>query len=363
MGVTLRDRWLSALRPLLLAALLAVAWLVWAAASANAASDGLNPLDGIGQPANSQLQETTSTAAALAGPLTADAADVTAVPQVTSQVPAAVSDPAGSTPIPAIQDVPVPVAAVPSPVSGATATVVDVVRPALSQATDVLTSAVDSAASEGTDTVNDAVADTANNVVNDAVVSVVDSLSPALPGITLPTVTLPTVPGPIVLGPIVPPKVPVQLPAPGGHRHSPSTGVPPSGFTREPAGGIDASAQAASAQPVRKAAASTQTVRRAVSPLEFLANTHALRALAATIDYVVSAAPAPTGPDPEEALRFAALHSQSGSTGGSGSAGSEASADVAGFWNPMHDDRGALMPDAAQVLAAGPSFDPGSSPD
>lgn len=355
MGVTLRDRWQSALRPLLLAALLAVAWLVWAAGSANAASDGLNPPDGIGQPANSLLQETTS-AAALADPLTTDAADVTAVPQVTSQVPATVSDPAGSTPIPAIQDVPVPVAAVPSPVSGATATVVDIVGPALSQTTDVLTTAVDSAASVGTETVNDAVMDTANDVVNDAadaVVSVVDSLPPALPGITLPTVP----------GPIVPPQVPVQLPAPGGHGHSPATGVPPSGFTREPAGGIDASAQTASAQPVRKAAASTQTVRRAVSPLEFLANTHAVRALAATIDYVVSAAPAPTGPDPEEALRFAALHSLSGSTSGSGSAGSEASADVAAFWNPMHDDRGALMPDAAQVLAAGPSFDPGSSPD
>jgi hypothetical protein len=325
MGVTLRDRWESSLRPLFLAVLLTVAWLVWAAGSANAASDDLNSLGGIGPSASSLLQETDSTATAVADPLTSDAADVTTVPQVTSQVTAAVSDLAGSTPVPAIQDVPVPVAAVPFPVSGTAATLVDAVDSPLSQTTDVVTTTVDSAASVATDTVTDTVNDTVADAV-DTVVSVVDSLSP-----------------------------------------SPAIGVPPSGFTEHPAAegnGIDASARAASAQPARNAAASPQPVRSAISPLDFLANTHAVRALAATIGYVVSAAPAPaTGPDPEEALRFAALYSQSGSATGSGSAGSEASADVAAFWNPLHDARGALMPDAAQVLAAGPSFDPGSSPD
>jgi hypothetical protein len=349
MGVTLRDRWESSLRPLFLAVLLTVAWLVWAAGSANAASDDPNSLGGIGRSASSLLQETASTAAAVADPLTSDAADVITVPQVTSQVTAAVSDLAGSTPVPAIQDVPVPVAAVPFPVSGTAATLVDAVDSPLSQTTDVVTTTVDSAASVATDTVTDTVNDTVADAV-DTVVPVVDSLSPALPGVPLPTVSLPTVPVPAV--PL--PTLPVRLPEPG--------------FTKEPAAtegnGIAASAQAASAQTVRNAAGLTQPVRRAISPLDFLANTHALRALVATIGYVVSAAPAPaTGPDPEEALRFAALYSQSGSATGSGSAGSEASADVAAFWNPLHDARGALMPDAAQVLAAGPSFDPGSSPD
>lgn len=357
MGVTLRDRWQSCLRPLFLAALLTVAWIAWAAGSANAASDDLNSLGGVGRSAGSLLQETASTTGAVADPLTSNAAYVTTVPQVTSQMAAAVSDLAGNTPVPAIQDVPSPVAAAPFPVSGTAATLVDAVDSALSQTTDVVTTTVDTAASVATDTVNDAVADTVNDTVTDAVdavVSVGDSLSPVLPGVPLPTVPVPAVPLPTL---------PVQLPEPG---RSPA-GVPP-GFTKEPAAtegnGIDASAHAASAQPVRNAAGLTQPVRRAISPLDFLANTHALRALVATIGYVVSAAPAPeTGPDPEEALRFTALYSQSGSATGSGSAGSEASADVAALWNPLHDARGTLMPDAAQVLAAGPSFDPGSSPD
>ena len=49
MGGTLRDRCLVALRPFLLAVLLTVAWLAWAAGSANAASEDPNPLGAIEQ--------------------------------------------------------------------------------------------------------------------------------------------------------------------------------------------------------------------------------------------------------------------------------------------------------------------------
>ncbi len=144
--------------------------------------------------------------------------------------------------------------------------------------------------------------------------------------------------------------------------------MPPSGFDPAPAApaviGLEATARAGS-QTAQHTAAAPQPARRAVSPLEFLANTQALRALAATIGYVVSAAPAPANaPEPEQGFRFAALQNQSGSaSAGTGSAGAEASADVAAFWNMRHDARSGLMPDAALILAAGPSFDPGSSPD
>ena len=149
---------------------------------------------------------------------------------------------------------------------------------------------------------------------------------------------------------------------------SPVTTVPPSGFDPALAVpaviGLEATAHAGS-QTVQHTAAAPQPARRAVSPLEFLANTQALRALAATVGYVVSAAPTPVNaPEPEPGFRFAALQNQSGSaSAGTGSAGAEASADVAAFWNILHDARSGLMPDAALIPAAGPSFDPGSSPD
>jgi hypothetical protein len=102
---------------------------------------------------------------------------------------------------------------------------------------------------------------------------------------------------------------------------------------------------------------------RSVTSLEFLANTHMLATLAATVGYAPSAGPAPApGPESDGSLRYAALQGQSGSAS-SGTGGSEGSTDVAGPWNPQQDGRGALMPDARQFAPAGPSFDPGSSPD
>jgi hypothetical protein len=110
-------------------------------------------------------------------------------------------------------------------------------------------------------------------------------------------------------------------------------------------------------------AAALRPLLRSVSPLGFLANTHALATLAGTVAYIASAEPAPApAPEPDESLRFAGLQGQSGSAS-AGTGSSEGSADVTAPWNPRQDGRGALMPDSLQFPSAGPSFDPGSSPD
>jgi hypothetical protein len=333
MGGTLRDCCQTALRPFFLALLLTVAWLAWAACSANASSENPNPLGSLEQATVSLLHKT------------------------------------GSTLPPAIKDVPAPVAAVRETGDGTAAAVVDVVDPVAGQATEATGTAVNNAAPPQTDAVSTFVSD-------------VDSLAPALPGVQapslpiptlpiptvpLPPLPVPTVPVPTVQGTQVPlPDVPGQLPEETVPGRSPVTTASPSGFdaVMEALAGLEATARSDS-QAAKKAAVAPQQARRAVSPLEFLANTHTLRGMAATIGYVVSATPSPANaPEPEPAFRFVALQNQSGSaSSGTGSAGAEASTDVAAFWSTRHDARSGLMPDAALILAAGPSFDPGSSPD
>jgi hypothetical protein len=353
MGGTLRNCCLSALRPFLLAVLLTVAWLAWASGPANAASEDPNPLGAIEQATGSLLPE------------------------------------AGSNPASAIPNVPAPVAAAPFPVSGTTAAVVDVVDPVLGEATEVVTSVANRTAPPLPDTITDAVvtdtvlSDTVAGATVDTVVAGEDSLAPSLPGVHIPTlptpelppptvpvpsVPVPSVPVPTVPGPQVPlPELPVQLPEVTVPGRSPVTTVTPSDFdavTEAPAGiGVEATASSVS-QTAKRTVAAPQQARRAVSPLEFLSNTQALRAMAATMGYAVSAAPAPANTqEHERVFRVAALQNQSGSaSAGTGSAGAEASADVAEFWNNRHDDPCGLMPDAALILAASPSFDPGSSP-
>lgn len=315
MGGIFRDRFRGAVRPFVIAALLCAAWMVWSAGTANAASDDPDTL---------------------------------------------------GTPVVTIQDVPVPVAAVPLPVSDTAATVVDVVDPVVSGTTEVVANVADTAAPPAADIplTDSPLVDTVSATLTgtaDGVVSVVDSLAPALPDVTVPPVPLPALPVPAL--PEVPlPDVPVQLPETAAPGRPAGTAVPPSAVLSQAAEPVSVEAVSPASQ-VRPAEVSTAPlqVRGAVSPLQFLANTQAMRALAATIGYVVSAAPAPAQ---DAELRFAGPQNQSGSgSTGTGSAGAEASADVAGFWNLLHDAGRCLAPDAALVRAASPSFDPGSSPD
>ncbi|WLQ05108.1 hypothetical protein [Arthrobacter oryzae] len=344
MGATLCGRCQTALRPFLLAALVAGTWLVLAAGPASAAADKANPLDTVAQATDSLLQKTVNET----------------VPQVGS-----ISDPA-------VPDNPVPVVVVP-PVSGTAATVADVVdvvtdAPVLGGTAGAVTGAVDGAAPLLTDTVTDTVTDTplletvtdAVTGAVDSVVSVVDSLAPGLPVINIPTVPVPSIPQPEIPSR----EHPVKAPEEAFPARPSATVAPSSGVHTQPASaaqGVEAPFFSDSTLPAEVTAA-PQQASRAVSPLEFLANTQAVRALAAAIGHVMSAAPAPQS-EPGAALTFPGLQNQTGpSSAGAGSAGAEAG-DVDSFWNQLHDAGRFLVPDAALVLTAGPAFDPGSSPD
>jgi hypothetical protein len=309
MGGTLRDRCRASARPLLLAALVALTWLIWGAGTANAAPADPNPLV---LPSTQVLLEE-SDASALEG----TAASLTTV--VTDPPPA----------------VPRPVAAVPLPATS-TATVLDNVDAVISEPTEVVATVSGQASPVLTETV-------------DVVRSVVDSVAPSLPGTQIPAVPLPAVALPSVPLPLLEPATP-------GTARKPASAQPAVVAEQAP---VDATPP-----DLRNMAGAQQSARRGFSPQQIVSNASSLRALAVTAGHVVSSPPPPSAPHPGELLRLAVLHSQSGSaSSGSGSAGAGASADVAGFWSPLQDGSGARMPNAAQVLAESPSFDPGSSPD
>ena len=341
---TFRDRCRSSVRPLLLAVVLTGSWLALAAGPANAASDAPNPLGGIGQAAVSLVQDI-----------------------VPDAVPQAVQEP-DEPPVQAVPDVPTPAVAAPLPAVG---TVVDVVDPVLSGTTHVVSDVMDTAApllpaAPLVETVTETVTDSVTGTV-DEVGSVVDSLASTLPDLHVPAVPLPTEPVSTLPRPQVPPQVPGQKPDKAAPGHSRDTRVPASDVRSQPAAaasGVEAATRAGRVQPAGVPAAPL-LVSRALSPLQFLANTQAVRALAATVGYLVSAGPTPADEPPRDAgLRFAGLQNQSGSaSSGVGSAGAEAAGDVDGFWNPLRDAGRCPVPDTALTLAASPSFDPGSSPD
>ncbi|WP_156372448.1 hypothetical protein [Arthrobacter sp. Leaf337] len=330
---TFRDRCRSSVRPLLLAVVLTGSWLALAAGPANAASDAPNPLGGIGQAAASLVQDI-----------------------VPYAEPQAVQEP-DEPPVQAVHDVP-------TPAVRTAAIVVDVVDPVLSGTTQVVSDVMDTAApllpaAPLVDTVTDSVTGTV-----DELGSVVDSLASTLPDLHVPTAPLPTEPVSTLPRPKIPPQVPGQNPDTAAPGLLSGTRVPPSEFPSQRAAATSGVEAASSVARVLPAGGAPQLVRSALSSLQFLANTHAVRALAATIGYVVSAGPTPADePAREGGFRFAGVQNQSGSASGTGSAGAEASGDVDGFWDLLHDAGRCLVPDAALILAASPSFDPGSSPD
>ncbi|WP_454697896.1 hypothetical protein [Arthrobacter humicola] len=344
---TFRDRCRSSVRPLLLAVVLTGSWLALAAGPANAASDAPDPLGGIGQAAASLVRDIVPAE----------------VPHTGQESP--------EPPVQAVRDVPAPAVTVPLPAVRTAETVVDVVDPVLSGTSQVVSDVMDTAApllpaAPLVKTVTDTVTDTVTGTV-DKTVSVVDSLASTLPDLHVPAVPFPTDPVSTLPRPQVPPQVPGQKPDKAVPGHSRGTRVPASDVRSQPAAaasGVEAASRSGAGQPAGFPAV-PQLVRSALSPLQFLANTHGARVLAATVGYLVSAGPTPAEePARDAGLRFAGVQNQSGSaSSGTGSAGAEASGDVDGFWNPLHDAGRCLVPDAALILAAGPSFDPGSSPD
>ncbi|MGZ4660487.1 MAG: hypothetical protein ACXVYB_04325 [Arthrobacter sp.] len=325
MGLARHNYFRASARPLLLSVLLALAWLVWGAlvwgaGTANAAASDPNPADVLGHAGTSAVDQVPSLAKAVndsVKPLASQAATNAATVSVTA------SGSADASGIPVIQ-------AATAPVTGTVSTVADTSSVILSGAADAVSTAVGAATPLLTGTVE----------VIDPVVGT------DLPGVPAPQ----------------PSPLPLTDPAAG-------VSVGDSGQLTVP-GPTDAAAPLAAKNDEHAAATGPLAAApNAVVPSgavgfsmeQLLRNDFALHGPA---EAPVSASPSPGAPDTEELLRLAAVQGQSGSgSPGSGGAGAQASADLADSWSPLRAGDGTRMPAPAQTVAAGPSFDPGSSPD
>ena len=317
MGAGLLMRLGPAARPVLLALLAAMAWLIWGAATAQA--------DVSAPDAGALLQNATSS------PLVQP---VQSVPLPPLPAPAPATGGAGN-------PAPVPAAAVLAPAAGLT---------------DALTAA-------------------AGPVVS-GVSGTVTALAPTLPALPLvqAPLELPLVdllPLPDILPDLLPAPLPVPLP------ELPPIPTPAPGMApvAEPDGAASAVAPGTAAvpEPVSEsgqgipvaadvpdpiaAAAAVFDVRFGFTPARDLAGSGARPAAAPT-----PSTPSDT-PVPQEPLRVSALpahagHGSSASAGGFGGA-----ADIAESWPGLPATTGTTSPPAAEAAPASPSYDPGSSPD
>lgn len=164
-----------------------------------------------------------------------------------------------------------------------------------------------------------------------------------LPNLLPDLITLPTpAPGPV-------PAAPRVIPA--------SSGVPDPGDSvllsaAEPGEVTVGAATAATPQAFDGGAANIRTF--GFSPAQDRAGSPAVPGVTA----MPSGAPRP--PDP---LRVSVLAGQAGSAGPTSPGGLGGAADIAGSWPELPATTGAINRPGAETLPAGPSFDPGSSPD
>ncbi|GAA1275145.1 hypothetical protein GCM10009589_31840 [Arthrobacter pascens] len=339
MGQRLRSCCTVSVRALLVPALIAFAWLVWGAGTAQASPapsgshvSGLLDSGGSVDPAG-----------AVSG----------AVPSL----PAANVLPAGQDPVTAtVSAVAGTADAVVGEAAAAVTTVTRTTAPVLSQV------------------------DQAVDVVDDAI----GSLEPQLPRlpVPVPVVQLP-VPVPV---PVVQLPVPLPLPLPGQDAppaapHVPAPSAPDAG---QPVAAIPAPAVPGSRAPAASAAAPSKVAgppSEASSPgfssaapaaagvqetgsrgqtFAQLRMTSSGRPSASAVqrDHAQPILGHPLGLDH---VGLAATHGESGSTHSEGSGGQ--AADVAAFWNALSKTAGERVRDAAVALPPSPAFDPGSSPD
>lgn len=284
-----------AARPLLLTLLAALAWLIWGAGTAQAATPS---------------------------------ADAGALVQ-----------PAG----PSVVPVPLPA---PPDVRGAENT-------AVATETTILAPAADIA---------DALPAAATPVVS-GTSATVSELAPALPELPLVQAPLPLpLPGILPLPEQLPALLPAPVPAllPGVvPLPKPVPGVvpiaAPSGPASSPA--PDAGTSAADNPPAPAGGASSNTWTFGFTPARDLAGSAALAVTAAGPSAPAGPQGTP-GPFRTSAVTGHAGHASSGSFGGFGSA-----ADIAGSWPAFPTAASAANRTEAETLPAGPSFDPGSTPD
>jgi hypothetical protein len=316
MGSLLRYCRMVSVRALLVPALIALAWLVWGAGSAQASTD----------PSKAAVSESAL-----------DPSLVNAPSSPAAQLLPAGQDPAGST----AQHI----ATAADAVVGATAPAVSIVTRATETVTGIAAPAVSTVSQTATPvtaTVNRTVAPLVSTLEDRAVAAVDDavaSITQPLPRLPLPAVIPPQLPNPDVPVATVPETQPAVV----------STVLP------SPA------ADARQFVPDRPSG-EVNPVQNIDSPFKTFAQLKITASTRPPASAIQAPAPGLLHEHPvTEWLNNAATQGESGSTG-SGSSSSH-TADIAAFWNGLSPAASALATGAAVTPPSGPAADPGSSPD
>ncbi|MDQ1056539.1 hypothetical protein QFZ23_000440 [Arthrobacter globiformis] len=367
MGSMLRYCRTVSVRALLVPALLALAWLVWGAGSAQASTDpskavvSESALDlGLSNAPSlhaAQVLRAGQDPAGSAAHHVAAAADA-----IVGRAAPAVSTVAATT-----EPVALPVPRVAAP---AVATVTKTAGPAVSAVSPAAASVaatVNRTAAPAVSTVDHAVA-----AMDDAIASVTQRLlrlplpavkPPQLPNPDFPVATVRKTLAAVVSTVPRSPVADARRPVPG----HPSGEVHP---TR--AAAVSATAEASSPAPASATLSGTATPAPAPSNLATVQNIDSPFKTLAQLKITASTRPparaiqAPAQGllhehPATERLNIAATHGESGSSG-SDSSGSH-TADIAASWNELFPAASALAPGAAVIPPSGPAADPGSSPD
>ncbi len=368
MGQRLRSSCTVSVRALLVPALLAFAWLVWGAGTAQASPassgshmSGLLDSGGSGDPAGAVSSALRS--GALSHGTVISKASPAPGPALARSLPTVPSLPAANV-LPTGQD---PVTATVSAVAGTADAVVGEAAAAVTTVTRTAAPMLSQV-------------DQAVDVVDDAI----DSLEPQLPRlpVPVPVVQLP-VPVPV---PVVQLQVPLPLPLPG---QDATPAAPPVPAASAPDGGQPVAAIPAPAVPESRALAASAAAPSRVGGLSSVSTTPSFNSAApaaagiqeaatrgqtfAQLRMTSSGRPSASAVQWDDALPIlhhpfgvdhvglAATHGESGSSHSEGSGGQ--AADVAAFWNALSKTAGERVHDAAVALPPSPAFDPGSSPD
>jgi hypothetical protein len=335
MGSILSLRCAAFLRALLLPALLALAWLIWGAGTAQASS--------VDSAETVQLNTNSLGYGLLSSGPSSDLTEAvtgTLSPTADEVVPAVAS--------PAAPDLTRPIA---STISAAAST------------TDVIVGGTTGLASSVVKTAAPVVASQADKAVA-ALDNAAASLDPRLPRIPRLSVPAP-VPVPVVTVPDVPA---AGVPAQQVRHRAVSTALPAAPAPARPAAPAPPAAAVSTADtaPAVKTAAPTPavvSVQQSAPRGPTLAQLH--MAASARPVAAVAAQPLRYGQLNHsfavEHLKVAATHGES-SPAGSDGPGAQG-ADIAAFWNGLFQNAGEREHDAAMVLPSNPAFDPGSSPD
>lgn len=309
-----------AVRPVLLAMMAAFAWLLWASATAQAALPAPD--------AGAILQQAASSAL------------VESVPLPAPPVISGGGDAAGAS-APALVS---PVTGLVSPVTGPSDALVAAADPVLTGTTDAV-----SGLAPAVPLVEQLLPVPLPEVLPlpEPLPSLLPDLLPSPVQVLLPDlITLPTpAPGPV-------PAAPRGIPA-AGAAPAPGDSVPLS--AAEPQEGTAVAPPTAAPEAFEGSAGTLRTF--GFSPAQDRAGSPAVPAVTADLP-VPSGAPGTPGP-----LRISALPGQAGSAGPTAPGGFGGAADIAGSWPEPPATTGATNRSGEDTLPAGPSFDPGSSPD